>query len=239
MAKKTQVIEKGDPAYRAQQEYGPAFLRIYDALILGVFCRVLWHSPAREIVADYERLVSRRHLEIGPGTGYLLDKARLPDDLELTLADPNPVVLDYAARRLARYTPTTVELDVRKPLPLTGPYDSVGMNGVLHCLPGPIERKASAVQSVAAVLADDGVLFGGTIVVDSPAHTRWSRALIRSNNRRGIFGNDKDTLPGVRSLFEAEFTDVDVRLRGTMAVFTARAPRGRDVQAETAAPRQS
>ena len=225
MAKKTQVIATHDPGYRAQQEYTPAFLRVYDAVVLGVFCRVLWRSPAPEVVADYERHVSRRHLEIGPGTGYFLDKARLPDDLELTLADPNPAVLDYAARRLARYTPTTVELDVRKPLPVTGPYDSVAMNGVLHCLPGPIERKASAIQSVAAVLADGGVLFGGTIVVDAPAHTRLSRALIRSNNRRGIFGNESDTLPAVRSVFEAEFQDVEVHLRGTMAVFTARAPR--------------
>ena len=225
MAKKTQVIPPGDPGYRAQQEYTPAFLRVYDVVVLGVFCRVLWRSPAAEIVADYERLVSRRHLEIGPGTGYFLDKARLPDDVELTLADPNPAVLDYAARRLARYAPTTVELDVRKPLPVTGPYDSVGMNGVLHCLPGPIERKASAVQSVAPVLADGGVLFGGTIVVDAPAHTRLSRALIRSNNRRGIFGNASDTLPAVRSLFEAEFHDVEVQRRGTMAVFTARTPR--------------
>lgn len=225
MAKKTQVIAPDDPAYRAQEEYSPAFLRIYDALVLGVFCRLVWRCPASEVVSDYERHVSRRHLEIGPGTGYFLDKARLPDDLELTLADPNPAVLDHAARRLARYSPTTVELDVRKPLPVRGPYDSVGMNGVLHCLPGPIERKASAIQSVAAVLADGGVLFGGTIVVDAPAHTRLSRTLIRSNNRRGIFGNESDIMPAIRSLFEAEFCDVDVQLRGTMAVFTARAPR--------------
>ena len=225
MARKTQIIARSDPAYRAQAEYTPAFLRVYDVVVLGAFCRVLWRCAAPEVVADYERLVSRRHLEIGPGTGYFLDKAHLPEDLELTLADPNPAVLDYAARRLARYTPTTVELDVRKPLPVTGPYDSVGMNGVLHCLPGPVERKASAVQSVAAVLAPDGVLFGGTIVVDAPAHTRLSRALIRSNNRRGIFGNDHDTLPAIRTLFESKFHNVDVQLRGTMAVFTARAPR--------------
>ena len=60
------------------------------------------------------------------------------------------------------------------------------------------------VQSVAAVLADGGVLFGGTIVVDAPAHMA-TRALIRSNNRRGIFGNASDTVPAIRSLFEAEF----------------------------------
>lgn len=226
MAKKTQVIATHDPGYRAQQEYTPVFLRIYDGLVLGVFCRVLWRSPAPEVVHDYERHVSRRHLEIGPGTGYFLDTARIPDDIELTLADPNPAVLEYAARRLARYNPTTVQLDVRKPLPLSGPYDSAAMNGVLHCLPGPIERKASAVQSVAAVLADDGVLFGGTIVVDAPAHGRLSRALMRSNNRRGIFGNETDTVPAIRSMFETEFEDVDVQLRGAMAVFTARAPRG-------------
>ena len=225
MTERTQVIAPDDPGYRAQAEYTPAFLRIYDGLILGVFCRLLWRFPAPEVISDYERHVTRRHLEIGPGTGYFLDKAHIPDDIELTLGDPNPSVLEYAARRLVRYTPTIVQLDVRKPLKVTGLYDSVGMNGVLHCLPGPIEAKACAVESVAAVLADGGVLFGSTIVVDAPAHTPVSRALIRSNNRRGIFGNDSDTLPGIRSLLEAVFRDVDVRLRGTMAVFTASAPR--------------
>ena len=224
MATKSRVIAKDDPGYRAQQEYSPAFLRVYDGLVLGLFCRALWRSPAAEVVADYEHHVRRRHLEIGPGTGYFLDQARLPDGVAITLADPNPDVLAHAARRLARYHPTTVELDVRRPLPLTGPYDSVGMNYVLHCLPGPVEQKAAAVRSVAAVLADDGILFGGTIVVDAPAHTRMSRALVRSNNRRGIFGNAADTTDAIRALLEAHFHDVDVRLRGTVAVFTARGP---------------
>lgn len=228
MPMNSSVIAKTDPAYRAQAEYTTAFLRVYDRLVLGMFCRLLWRAPSSEVVGDYERHVRRRHLEIGPGTGYFLDKARLPDDLELTLADPNPTVLGHAARRLARYAPRTEEVDVRSPLPLTGPYDSVGLNYVLHCLPGPVEGKASAVRSAAAVLADDGVLFGGTIVTDAPAHTRLSYALMRSNNRRGIFGNDTDTTPAIRAVLESAFEDVDLHRRGTVAVFVARRPRRPD-----------
>lgn len=65
------------------------------------------------------------------------------------------------------------------------------------------------------------MLFGGTIVADSPAHTKVSRALMRSNNRRGIFGNVEDTVDGLQSLLQARFNNVAVALRGTVAVFTA------------------
>ena len=225
VARRTRVIAPDDPGYRAQQEYTSTFLTVYDALVLGLFGRALWRVRASDTVSDYERHARRRHLEVGPGTGYFLDKARLPSDVEITLADPNPEVLAYAARRLARYGPATVELDVRKPLPVEGPFDSVGMNYLLHCLPGPLEEKEPAIRSVASVVAEDGVLFGGTIVTDSPAHTWASRALLRSNNRRGIFGNAGDTVPGLRELLQANFRDVHVALRGTVAVFTAAGPR--------------
>ena len=40
-----------------------------------------------------------------------------------------------------------------KPLPVAGPFKSAALNLVIHCLPGPLERKAHAVANVAAVLA--------------------------------------------------------------------------------------
>lgn len=90
MARKTRVIAADDPGYRAQGEYTPAFLTVYDALVLGLFCRSVWHASAADTVRDYERHVGRRHLEIGPGTGYFLANARLPADVEITLADRAP-----------------------------------------------------------------------------------------------------------------------------------------------------
>lgn len=59
--------------------------------------------------------------------------------------------------------PVTVKADVLEPLPVDGPFESAALAYVLHCLPGPEERKAAAVRNVAAVLGDEGILFGATV----------------------------------------------------------------------------
>ena len=47
---------------------------------------------------------------------------------------------------------------------LVGPFDSAALSYVLHCLPGPQSQKAAAIRNAAAVLAPEGVLFGGTVL---------------------------------------------------------------------------
>jgi hypothetical protein len=55
---------------------------------------------------------------------------------------------------------------------------------VIHCLPGPLSRKAAAVANVAAVLAPSGVLFGASILGPSGPHTWLARKVLDANNRR-------------------------------------------------------
>ncbi len=129
-------MDRNDPAYEGQREYTPLFLRIYDPLILGVFVPVIWRCSASRLVDGYRRHVGHRHLDVGPGTGYFLARAGLPDASSVTLLDPNVNVLSHASRRLQNLDVTTIEADVLKPLPVNGPYDSAALNGVLHCLPG-------------------------------------------------------------------------------------------------------
>ena len=74
----------------------------------------------------------------------------------MTILDPNANVLDHASRRLRHLEVTAVEADVLKPLPVSGPFDSAALHLVIHCLPGPLPRKAAAVANVAAVLAPTG-----------------------------------------------------------------------------------
>ena len=146
-------MDRDDPAYEGQREYTPLFLRVYDPLILGFFTPVVWRCPTTRLVERYRRLLGHRHLDVGPGTGYFLERAGIADGSRVTLLDPNVHVLDHASRRLPRLDVTTVEADVCKPLPVHGPFDSAALSGVLHCLPGPLPRKAAAVANVAAVLA--------------------------------------------------------------------------------------
>ena len=221
----SRIISRDDPAHRGQSEYTPSFLRVYDRLVLGVFTTFVWRCPSRRIVDHYNQHLQQRHLDVGPGTGYFLRHATRPDGFELTLADPNRYVLAHAARRLRDLEPELVEANVLEPLPVEGPFDSAAMNFVLHCLPGPMPAKAPAVRHVAATLTPEGTLFGATIICDDEHHNALSRALMRSNNRRRIFGNADDSIASLHDTLDASFTTVDITVVGTVAVFAAHGPR--------------
>jgi SAM-dependent methyltransferase len=218
-------MDRDDPAYRGQSEYTPFFLKIYDPLILGFFTRVMWRCPTNRLVERYRRYVRSPHLDVGPGTGYFLERAGLPEGSPVTILDPNVHVLQYTSRRLQRLDITAVEADVCKPLPLDGPFESAALNGVIHCLPGPLSRKAAAVANVAAVLAPTGVLFGASILGTSGRHTWLSRNALNANNRRGVFDNLGDTEEGLDQILKASFERVELETIGSMAVFAATSPR--------------
>ena len=225
MARPTRVITPEDPTYAGQQHYTPWFLRIYDPLVLGFYCHIVWRCPTGRLVAHYTRHLGRRHLDVGPGTGYFLERARLLAGAQVTLLDPNPNVLAHAARRLAHLAPASIEADVCKPLPTDQRFDSAALTHVLHCLPGPMPRKATAVRHVAAVLEPHGVLFGATVLGTPGLHTRLSRLALRENNRRGIFDNLADTEDAVREILSESFEAVDLDIVGSVAVFSAANPR--------------
>ncbi|HEU4918777.1 MAG TPA: methyltransferase, partial [Candidatus Limnocylindrales bacterium] len=217
-------MERDDPAYEGQREYTPLFLRIYDPLILGFFTPVVWRCPTARLVEGYLRHLGRRHLDVGPGTGYFLERAGMPDGSAVTLLDPNVHVLEHASGRLQHLDITTIEADVCKPLPVRGPFDSAALNGVLHCLPGPLPHKAAAVANVAAVLGPTGVLFGASILGLAGRHTWLARRILEVNNWRGTFDNLGDTQAGLGEILEASFERVELETVGSMAIFAATHP---------------
>ena len=111
-------MDPDDPAYRGQAGYTPFLLAIYDPFVLGFMAHVVWRCPTAPVVDRYRQHLGRRHLDVGPGTGYFLHKAGLPPGAEVSLLDPNPTVLARASRRLAPLTVAAVEADVLKPLPV-------------------------------------------------------------------------------------------------------------------------
>ena len=224
MPSTSRVIGPDEPAHAGQQHYTRGFLKIYDPLVLGLFTRI-WRCPTARVRAHYQQHIRRRHLDIGPGTGYFLDHVQLPDRLEVTLLDPNLHVLAHATRRLSALAPTTVEADILAPLPTLGPFGSVALNFVLHCLPGEMQDKAPAIHNAASVLDADGVLFGATILGEPELHTVVSRPALRANNRRGIFDNLGGTAADLRATLAASFREVDVDVVGSAAIFAAHRPR--------------
>ena len=218
-------MEQADPAYAGQREYAPALLRIYDALVLGFYCSVVWRCSPTHIVEQYARHVGHRHLDVGPGTGYFLERARLAAGSEVTLVDPNPHVLTHAGRRLAGLSPApevlAIRADVLGPLPVEPGFASAALSLVLHCLPGPMSRKGAAIRNVGAVLAPGGVLFGATVLGTPARHTWWSKLALRGVNQRKIFDNLTDTEEGLRTILGESFDEVNVEVVGATAVFVA------------------
>lgn len=45
----------------------------------------------------YRNHMGRRHLDVGPGTGHFIVEANPPQDIELTLPDANPNVLELSS----------------------------------------------------------------------------------------------------------------------------------------------
>lgn len=223
--KPTTAIDREDPAYAGQKHYGPAFLRIYDRVVLGFYGRVVWRCPTPRLVAHYERNLGLRHLDVGPGTGYFLRQATLPAEAAITLVDPNPNVLDHASRRLADKQVKAVEADVFQPLEGLGPFDSIGLNYVLHCLPGPMTRKAQAIRNLADVLGSTGTLFGASILATPHLHTAVSRRVLWFLNRQGIFGNLGDDEAALSEALRSSFDTVHLEIVGSVAVFQAKNPR--------------
>ncbi len=218
-------MEPTDPAYAGQQHYTPRFLTIYDPLVLWFFARLVWRCPTPRLVQHYARHVGRRHLDVGPGTGYFLAHAPLPPGAEVLLVDANPHVLAHAARRLAHLHPAVLRADICTQLPIERRFDSVGLNYVLHCLPGPMSQRAAVIRQLATLLEPEGVLFGATVLGTPALHTWFSRTALRVNNYRGIFDNLTDTEDALHTILNASFAAVVIEVVGSVAIFTATQPR--------------
>jgi hypothetical protein len=203
--------------------YTPARLALYDLFILGLSCRLVWRCPKRHFLDLYNRHVGSPHLDIGVGTGYFLDRCRFPIERpEITLLDPSDACLSKAARRLARYSPRVVKASALEPLELGADrFASVALNGVLHCLPATPEAKAAVFRNLRPFLEDDGVVFGSTILGTGVEHGRIAKRILTLYNREGVFTNLDDDLGSLDRALAQDFTDREIEVRGSFALFTA------------------
>ncbi|MDW5329723.1 class I SAM-dependent methyltransferase [Plantactinospora sp. KLBMP9567] len=214
-----------------QAVYNRLVLAGYDGFVLGFSCSLVWRCAKRHMLDNYQRNIGGRHVEFGTGTAYFLDRCGFPTVTpELTLVDLNPTVLRVSATRVARYQPAVVQADVLQPLPFdddtlrTGHYDSVGANFLLHCLPGSWSDKAAVFDNAAAALRPGGRVFGSTILSSGVPVNVPARRLMKVYNARGIFHNADDDLAGLRWQLDQRFTDIQLTVRGCVALFEATKP---------------
>lgn len=204
--------------------YSPAALRLYDFVAYRVDAPLLWRCSVRDLLALYDREVSARHLDVGVGTGYLLDRCRFPAAApRITLMDLNPGPLAHAARRLRRYSPHCLRADMLEPWQLPrGAFDSIALSNVLVCAAGAMPEKAVAFEQARECLAVGGRVFGCTVLNGGVEHTRRSRLALRALNRRGIFSNLDDDRAGLEAALSRTFDSHEIAVKGSVAFFTAR-----------------
>lgn len=210
-------------AVTGSEIYSKPVLAAYDWFVLGFSNRWLWRCPTTSILDLYDRYVSANHLEVGVGTGYFLDRCRFPTSRpRLALVDLNPNSLDTSAARLARYRPDTQVANILEPFTLSPAFDSIGINYVLHCLPGSMPGKGVVFGRLKTMLNDGGVVFGATLLGDAVPSGRMAAKLMAIYNAKGIFSNVRDNLGDLERNLAENFSNFDLWMTGCAAFFVGR-----------------
>ena len=197
---------------------------LYNSLVLGFSNRFVWNCPTKRLQSLYNAHISTNHLEAGAGTGYFIDRCRFPAHPDrLVLLDINGYCLAETAHRLLRYHPVAYRRSILEPLDIQEGFDSVGINYVLHCLPGTIESKATVFEHLRRVMNKGAVLFGSTTLYHGVYRNILARGCMTAYNRLGIFSNEHDSFEGLQKALSLHFSEVSLEIVGCSGLFVCRA----------------
>jgi len=205
-----------------QAIYTKSNLIFYDFIVLSVSNNYIWKCPSSLIEAHYNANVSSNHLDVGVGTGYFLDRCRFPNNSpRVGLMDLNPNSLAHTAKRLERYQPETYQQNVLEKIetPIK-PFDSIGANYLLHCVPGAITEKAVVFDHLKTLMNPGARIFGTTLLQGGVERNWAAQRLMALYNNKGIFSNTKDTLADLKSALSQRFENVKVDVVGCAALFS-------------------
>tara|TARA_R110000850_G_scaffold148309_1_gene270542 strand:+ start:192 stop:878 length:687 start_codon:yes stop_codon:yes gene_type:complete len=212
---------------RGYAVYTKRSLAFYDWWVLNYSNRRLWQCPTDFLESHYRGHISDKHLEVGVGTGYFLEKTLPEGEPKVALLDANRSCLEFAAKRLEHYRPETYEENVLEPFYLFDEkYDSIGINYLLHCLPGRLEEKGAAVfDHLIPHLSEGGVIFGSTILGTEVERTRAAKFMMGFYNQKGVFSNKHDSLGGMMEALSSSFKTFNVEVYGCVVLFWGKSPK--------------
>ncbi|KAK2607293.1 hypothetical protein N8I77_005978 [Diaporthe amygdali] len=200
------------------------------AIVLEHLYRIMINGAARRRESKKRGTEAQvRILDIGVGTGYYMAKTKLPESTSVTLFDLNTDCLEVASTRCRKAHSEVLNLDIETVCGdflasdsdpssiqcMLGPrkqgnkhYDVVFTTFLLHCLPGPPDRKAKALASLSRLVEPtSGVLCGATILGKGSrevCHSLVGRFVLFWHNLLGWFDNESDdTEVFVQALEEA------------------------------------
>jgi ubiquinone/menaquinone biosynthesis C-methylase UbiE len=212
-----------DAVRRGAAVYSRPVLAIYDIFVLGFTNTFVWKCPSPKILDFYNQNVSDKHLDIGVGSGYFLDHCTFPSSSpQIALMDLNENSLHKTSKRLRRHGPKSYLRNVLEPIEIgDSGFESVGLNFLLHCLPGNMTSKCVVFENLRPLLRDGGVVFGTTILgID--VHRNWLAHLyMRIFNSNGVFCNYEDRRLDLEDGLSKTFGRYEVTTRGCIAFFRA------------------
>jgi ubiquinone/menaquinone biosynthesis C-methylase UbiE len=220
-------IQNGLNTAAGASVYSPVVLKLYDWWVLGISNRFAWQCSTKNVLLPFfKKHLSKKHLDVGVGTGFYLSHAGLTESNQVTLFDLNANSLRVAAGRVKRAEVRVVAGDVMQASCelQERDYDSISLFYLLHCLPGTMGDKEAAILNLSRYLSRNGVLYGATVLGDEVDHNRLGRLLMKIYNRRGLFSNRMDSIDSLRCLLRRHFESVQVWQHNKVALFVTRDP---------------
>ncbi|KAK2753625.1 hypothetical protein FQN54_007402 [Arachnomyces sp. PD_36] len=212
--------------------YNSIFLSLYDYYVLGLTNTAFWRCPTDSVLLPlFQANAGPRHMDVGVGSGYFpaimnQREGHLGWPKKLVLVDLNPTCLERASSRIGLPERTLcLKNDALQPLPDAGPFDSISIMFLLHCLPGPPEHKAQIFANLKPHLTDNGTLFGATVLGQGVQHNLVGQVLMAAYNWFGIFGNSGDGKEPFIEALEEEYEEVETAVIGCVLIFKAQKPR--------------
>jgi len=209
-------------AHKAVKIYSKNLLSVYDLYVFKCVSPIFFRCPSEKIIDFYLNNVSENHLEVGAGTGFLLKKCKNAGKIKmLSLLDLSENCLEATQKSIKPIEAKIYKANILEDLPLeTEKFKSIGLNFVLHCVPGDFKTKGMALLNLGNHLTEDGAIFGSTAIYDSKQNV-MAKLVMDTYNKTGIFNNKDDKKNELEEVLRDGFGKVSVTQIGNVLFFKA------------------
>jgi hypothetical protein len=209
---------------RSQQYFNKLSLIFYDFILYGIVSKYAWGSSIQRLDAHYKRYVTSNHLEVGVGTGYLLNRVVFESTQpRLALMDLSVACLEKTKRKVLRYAPVTYVQNLLEPIQQAIPvFDSISINYVMHCIPGNLKEKTVALTHLKTLLSPRGVLFGTTVLSEGVPKNILAKPAMWLLNFLGVFNNRQDNAQDLKTYLNKNFQVLEFQVVGVTAFFAVK-----------------
>lgn len=207
---------------RSQKFFSVYLLAVYDFLVFTVVLPYIWRCPTQNILAYNKKNISDNHLDVGVGTGYILEHCQLTVQNRVALLDLSQNCLNKASQRLSALQPEVYLQNILEPITISAsPFKSISLNFVMHCVPGSFKDKGAAFRHLKSLLNPNGVLFGCSLMYEGVTQPKYSRMLMRFLNTIGLLNNTVDNPTELKAALQRGFAHVEIEVIGCVALFKA------------------